>query len=112
MDGHATWVSKPVLELMVAGGKILEDVVGGEIIRDKHGVPTGITLAFGLFSLSLTDCSGIFVDNAMSLVPIPDQTPAQVADYFKTTMDDALEVGLTSIHDAGGEDRYIGFFKE
>jgi len=89
-----------------------ENVGGGEIIRNKDGVPTGIMLVFGLPSLSLTDCPGTFVDNAMSLVPIPDQTPAQVADYFKTTMDDALEVGLTSIHDAGGEDRHIGFFKE
>ena len=52
------------------------------------------------------------MDNAVGLVPIPDETPAQVADYFKVAMHDALEVGLTSIHDAGGEDQYIGFFKE
>ena len=48
----------------------------------------------------------------MSLVPIPDKTPAQVADYFKTAMKDALEVGLTNIHDAGGEDQYIGFYRQ
>lgn len=48
MDGHASWVSKPVLELMAAGGKIPEDVDGGEIIRDKDGVPTGITVADNL----------------------------------------------------------------
>lgn len=47
----------------------------------------------------------------MSLVPIPDKTPAQIADYFKTAVHDALEVGLTSIHDAGGQDEYIGFYK-
>lgn len=41
VDGHASWVSKPVLELMVAGGKIPESVGGGEIIRDKDGIPTG-----------------------------------------------------------------------
>ncbi|KAF9652242.1 hypothetical protein BDM02DRAFT_234555 [Thelephora ganbajun] len=81
VDGHASWVSKPVLELMVASGKIPEGIDGGEIIRDENGVPT-------------------------------DRTPAQVADYFKIAMHDALEVGLTSIHDAGGEDRYIDFFKE
>lgn len=56
--------------------------------------------------------SGIFIDNAMSLLPIPAKTPAQVADYFKTAMQDALEVGLTSIHDAGGEDQYIEFYKQ
>ena len=119
VDGHAAWVSKPVLELMVAGGKIPEDVDGGEIIRDEDGVPTGITLAFDPSSLPLMDFLGIFVDNAMGLVPIPEETLAQVADYFKVTMNDALEVGLTSIHDAtgGGEatgrgDKYIDFLKE
>ncbi|KAF9780179.1 amidohydrolase family-domain-containing protein [Thelephora terrestris] len=95
VDGHATWVSKPVLELMIAGGKIPKDVSGGEVIRDKGGFPTGI-----------------FVDNAMSLVPVPDKTPAQVLAYFKTAMQDALEVGLTNIHDAGGQDQYIDFYKE
>ena len=48
----------------------------------------------------------------MNLVPVPDRTPAQVSTYFKTAMQDALEVGLTSIHDAGGEDQYITFYKE
>jgi len=96
---------------MVAGGKIPEDVDGGEIIRDKDGVPTGITLAFDP-SWLLMSFLGTFVDNAMGLVPIPDETPAQVANYFKVAMHDALEVGLTSIHDAGGEDQYIDFFKE
>ena len=97
---------------MIASGRIPEDVDGGEIIRDKDGVPTGITLEFDFLSLSLTSCLGTFVDNAMGLVPVPDRTPAQVADYFKTAMHDALEVGLTSIHDAGGEDQHIDFFKE
>jgi predicted amidohydrolase YtcJ len=48
----------------------------------------------------------------MSLVPVPDKTPAQVLAYFKTAMQDALEVGLTNIHDAGGQDQYIDFYKE
>ena len=52
------------------------------------------------------------MDNAMGLVPVPDETPAQVVENFRVVMHDALEVGLTSIHDAGGEDQYIGFFKE
>lgn len=97
---------------MIAGGKIPEDVDGGEIIRDKNGIPTGTTLAFGLLLALLMDCSGTFVDNAMALVSIPDETPTQVANYFKVVMRDALEVGLTSIHDAGGEDQRIDFFKE
>jgi predicted amidohydrolase YtcJ len=48
----------------------------------------------------------------MDLVPIPDKTPAQVAGYFNTAMRDALEVGLTSIHDAGGQDQHISFYKQ
>lgn len=48
----------------------------------------------------------------MALVPIPDKTPGQVANYFETTMRDGLEVGLTSIHDAGGEDQHIDFYKQ
>ena len=48
----------------------------------------------------------------MNLVPVPVYTPAQVLASFTTAMQDALEVGLTSIHDAEGEDQYIGFFKE
>ena len=98
---------------MVTGGMIPEDVDGGEIIRDDDGVPTGITLASNpVHYLLLTDFSGTFVDNAMWLVPIPDETPAQVASYFKVTMRDALEVGLTCIHDASGEDKFIDFYKE
>lgn len=46
VDCHASWVSKPVLELMMTSGKIPEDIDGGEIIRDRDGVPTGITLGF------------------------------------------------------------------
>lgn len=97
---------------MVASGRMPDNVDGGEIIRDKSGIPIGITLTSDLLSSLLMDPSGTFVDNAMGLVPVPDRTPTQVADYFKTAMHDALEAGLTSIHDASGEDQYIGFFKE
>lgn len=112
VDGHASWVSKPVLDLMVAGGKLPESVDGGEIIRDKDGIPTGKSSTLRPPSSSLMDLPGTFVDNAMELIPIPDLTPAQVADYFDTAMRDALEVGLTSIHEASGEDQHIPFFKE
>jgi hypothetical protein len=45
VDGHATWVSKPVIDLMIAGGKIPKEVDGGEVIRDENGFPAGIMLA-------------------------------------------------------------------
>lgn len=112
VDGHASWVSKPVLELMIAGGKVPASVDGGEIIRDKDGIPTGKPQTLGFPPSSLMNIPGTFVDNAMELVPIPDLTSAQVAAYFHTAMRDALEVGLTSIHEASGEDRHISFYKE
>jgi hypothetical protein len=55
---------------------------------------------------------GIFLDNAMSLVPFPQRTPAQLREYFDKTMEDGLAVGLTSIHDASGEDQNVEFYKK
>ena len=60
----------------------------------------------------LTRAVGVFVDNAMGLVPIPAWTEAQMAEYFDTAMRDALSVGLTSIHDAWTSPEAIQFFKK
>lgn len=56
--------------------------------------------------------SGIFVDNAMSLIPVPTPSNAQVLQYFERTMKDALAVGLTSIHDAATSLDDIEFYME
>lgn len=92
VDGHARWVSPRVLELM---GDIPAEVEGGLIVRDKQGSPTGV-----------------FVDNAMELIPIPDWSENDRAKFFDTTMKDALSVGLTSIHDADSSPEQIAFFKK
>ncbi|KAF8130389.1 amidohydrolase family-domain-containing protein [Boletus edulis] len=76
VDGHAAWVSNRVLQLM---GSLPNEVDGGLIIRDPSGKPTGI-----------------FVDNAMAIVPIPAPTKSQLHEYFDRTVKDALAVGLTS----------------
>jgi hypothetical protein len=52
----------------------------------------------------------VFVDNAMDLVPVPPWTEMQMADYFQRTMKDALQHGLTSIHDAMTDPASIEFF--
>ncbi|KAJ3759321.1 amidohydrolase family-domain-containing protein [Lentinula raphanica] len=91
VDEHATWVSSRVLEIM---GDLPTDVEGGSIIRDSSGVPTGV-----------------FLDNAMSLVPTPQWTDEQMATFFETTMKVALSHGLTSIHDAGSSPEIIKFMK-
>ncbi|KAF8553612.1 hypothetical protein OG21DRAFT_1477264 [Imleria badia] len=92
VDGHASWASNRVLQLM---GELPNEVDGGLIIRDSSGKPTGI-----------------FVDNAMSIVPVPLPTKAQLRDYFDRAVRDAHAVGLTSIHDAETEPHMIEFYQE
>ncbi|KAG8215284.1 amidohydrolase family-domain-containing protein [Butyriboletus roseoflavus] len=92
VDVHAAWVSHRVLQLM---GELPNEVDGGIIIRDSSGKPTGI-----------------FVDAAMAIVPVPAQTKAQLRDYFDRTVRDAHAVGLTSIHDAATEPHEIQFYQE
>ncbi|KAF8627222.1 hypothetical protein AX15_004474 [Amanita polypyramis BW_CC] len=91
IDGHARLVSPAILEVM---GDLPDHVEGGEIIRDSDGKPTGL-----------------FVDNAMSLVPAPTWTDEQMSGYFETTMNEALSSGLTSIHDAASQPHHIEFLK-
>ncbi|KAI9435527.1 amidohydrolase family-domain-containing protein [Lactarius indigo] len=91
IDWHANWVSNAVLSELTD----LPDVVdGGLIVRDEAGKPTGV-----------------FVDNAMSLIHKPGPTDAEVLEDFETTMRDALRVGLTTIHDAGSLPSTITFFQ-
>ncbi|CDO70443.1 hypothetical protein BN946_scf184999.g84 [Trametes cinnabarina] len=86
VDVHALWLSPRAVALTKAhlNGTFPASVPGGEIVRDPAtGEPTGI-----------------FVDAAMSLVPIPSWSASQMRDYAAQTVKDALAVGLTSIHDA------------
>jgi len=88
----ASWVSSKVIELM---GELPEEIDGGSIIRDDEGQATGI-----------------FVDNAMSLIPKPPRSERQMLEYFSTTVQEALAHGLTSIHDAAVYPPMIAFFKK
>ncbi|KAJ3869361.1 amidohydrolase family-domain-containing protein [Lentinula novae-zelandiae] len=92
VDAHASWVSTRVLEIM---GDLPTKVKGGSIVRDSSGNPTGI-----------------FLDNAMSLIPVPEWTDEQMTTFFYTTMNLALSYGLTSIHDAGSSPKIIQFMKK
>ncbi|KAF8901017.1 amidohydrolase family-domain-containing protein [Gymnopilus junonius] len=92
VDGHARWVSPAVLLLMK---DLPAKVDGGLIVRDKDGKPTGI-----------------FVDNAMSLIPIPPWTETQLSEFFDVTIKEALSFGLTSIHDADTKPKHIKFFQK
>lgn len=92
IDVHASWVSNRVLQLMTP---LPESIDGGLIIRDKHGKPTGI-----------------FVDNAMDLIPSQPFSEARAMEYFTRATGDALAVGLTSVHDAFSVPDEIQFYKK
>lgn len=92
IDVHASWVSNRVLQLMTP---LPESIDGGLIIRDKHGKPTGV-----------------FVDNAMDLIPSQPFNEARAMEYFTRATGDALAVGLTSVHDAFSVPDEIQFYKK
>ncbi|KAF4617162.1 hypothetical protein D9613_005991 [Agrocybe pediades] len=91
IDGHSRWVSFAVMKLIP---HLPEKVDGGLIVRDESGEPTGI-----------------FVDNAMDLLPIPQWTENQMSKFFNMTITEALSVGLTSIHDADTSPARIQFYR-
>ncbi|KAL1938928.1 hypothetical protein VTO73DRAFT_11081 [Trametes versicolor] len=98
VDVHALWLSPRAIELTKAhlNGTFPDSTPGGEIIRDSStGEPTGI-----------------FVDAAMSLVPIPKWSEWQMRDYAERTVKDALAVGLTSVHDAATSLPEFELFKQ
>ncbi|KAG1810276.1 amidohydrolase family-domain-containing protein [Suillus plorans] len=92
IDAHASWVSNRVLQLMAP---LPEDIDGGVIIRDEHGKPTGI-----------------FVDNAMALIPSQPFNETRAMEDFTRATSDALAVGLTSVHDAFSAPEAIHFYKK
>ncbi|KAJ7584940.1 amidohydrolase 3 [Mycena floridula] len=92
IDGHALWVSPRVLELT---GDLPAEVEGGLIVRDSDVKPTGI-----------------FLDNAIQLIPQPPWSEDEVAEFADATMKMALAYGLTSIHDAAAEPYMIAHFKK
>ncbi|TRM59987.1 amidohydrolase family-domain-containing protein [Schizophyllum amplum] len=90
VDAHATWVSSRVLESM---GSLPDTVEGGEIVRDADG-----------------NATGVFLDAAVSLIPTPLWSEADMKGYLDTTMQQALSFGLTSIHDAMATPEEIEFY--
>ena len=110
VDGHAKWVSPRVLQLM---GELPDHVEGGLIIRDANGRPSGNLLCLQVTAKYLTcHISGVFVDNAMALIPTPEWTEERMNQFFDKTIKDALSHGLTSIHDAMSTTQQIQFLKK
>jgi len=97
IDGHSALINAKAMAL--AGiGKDTQDPEGGEIVKDPNtGEPTGIV-----------------VDEAMSLITrlIPSITRKDRIQLILKTVDDAVAVGLTGIHDAGVSYEVIEIYKE
>lgn len=83
-DGHAAWVNEKALQLAGITAQT-SNPIGGEIIRDIKGNPTGV-----------------LIDRAMELVleKIPPATSQDLAGWMELGMTEALSRGVTSFHDA------------
>lgn len=85
VDGHAGWANTRALQL--AGiTKATPDPVGGKIMRDADGHPTGV-----------------LIDAAQDLVSkvLPKQTEAEARLILDRALQQIAAMGLTSVHDAG-----------
>ena len=97
VDGHAAWVNSKAME--IAGiTKDTQSPVGGEIIKDANGNPTGV-----------------FIDNASMLIEkhLPSASNAIYQQQLDAAGEHLLANGITSMHDAGiSRDVYDFYLKE
>lgn len=85
VDGHTTWANTAALRL--AGiDATTPDPIGGHIVRDGHGEPTGILRE------TAADALDRFLD-------IPD-----LGRLLRAGQENLLALGITSVHDIDGED--------
>jgi predicted amidohydrolase YtcJ len=95
IDGNAAFANQKALE--IAGiTKDTPDPVGGVIIRDENGEPTGV-----------------LVNRAMNLVSdhIPADSDEQFKQKFLKAVRSCLSVGLTGVHEAGIGPKHISLYK-
>jgi len=85
IDGHAGWANSRAMELAEFDPDI-ENTTGGRIIRNENG-----------------EATGVFIDEAMNLIEnsIPEITEEDRKEAFRLAMEEMSKHGLTSVHDAG-----------
>ncbi len=95
-SGHAAFVNAKAMEVAGVDANT-KDIVGGEIIRDESGSP-----------------SGIFVENAMGLIGkwIPDDSKETNEQAFELAMQECLKYGITGFCDAGQGIEVLDFYKK
>ena len=82
-DGHASWVNSAALRASPAIPDT--DPEGGVVVRDPStGEPTGV-----------------FVDNARSLVQAPAASLPTLSTYLQAALGELASVGITTVSDMG-----------
>jgi predicted amidohydrolase YtcJ len=92
-DGHAVLANARAMALRGIT-RASQPPPGGELIRDERGEP-----------------SGVFVDNAKSLVEPPPRTEAEQARALERAMDECVSKGVTSLSDAGEPLEVIALYR-
>jgi predicted amidohydrolase YtcJ len=96
VDGHALLANAKAMALVGVTASTA-DPIGGRILRDAHGAPTGV-----------------FVDNAMNLVAkaIPPPTHDQLVRASEAALKECHRWGLTAIGDPGIGQNVIDAYEE
>ena len=95
-SGHASFANAKAMEMAgvnrLSTESLSGEVEGGEIIKDKLGNPTGV-----------------FTERASSLVGrlVPQETPERADQALEMAIQELLEKGITSFHDAGSGQAFI-----
>ncbi len=102
-SGHASFANAKAMEIAgvnpLSIESLMEEVEGGEIIRDENGNPTGIfnERAQGIISKHVT---------------ISDDPDERERKAFDLAVEESLRNGVTSFHDAGVGGGTIDFYRE
>lgn len=93
VDGHASWVNTAALRAAKITAET-PDPPGGRILRDAEGAPTGI-----------------LIDAAAELVPVPKPSTEQVEAWILRAQDAMIAEGLVGAHDMGVSDTALAAYR-
>lgn len=93
IDGHAMWANSAAIRL--AGEQRVqdaEDTLGGKILRDANGIPTGV-----------------FIDNAEQLIAevVPPFAEADLERGLEEALREMARYGITGVHEAGADMAFL-----